>query len=164
MNLDNLAWRRQVVAADGDRVRHILASSGFFHDHEIEVAVELVDEHLAKGETASGYSFLFADSPTGETLGFTCYGPIACTVGSFDLYWIAVDQACRGQGLGEGLLKQSERHIQAQGGRRIYIETSGRPLYAPTQKFYAKCGYRLEARLEDYYDVGDAKLIFVRAC
>ena len=34
-------------------------------------------------------------------IGYVCYGPIACTVGSFDLYWIAVDRR-RARGRGSG--------------------------------------------------------------
>lgn len=155
--------RHSVVLDDRDNVRAILASTGYFHAGEIDVAVELVDENLARGEEASGYWFTFAhDANGGECIGFTCHGPIACTFGSFDLFWIAVLESRRGQGIGGILLAEAERQIREAGGRRIYIETSGRPLYAATRHFYIKQGYWLEARLKDFYDVNDDKLVFVR--
>jgi hypothetical protein len=42
------------------------------------------------------------------------------------------------------------------------VETSSRPLYEPTRRFYLACGYRLEAQLEDFYAPGDGKVIFLK--
>lgn len=140
----------------------MVESTGFFHPPEVDVAVELVDERLARGE-ASGYFFIFADDAEDRPIGYACYGPIACTLGSFDLYWIAVDGGVQGRGLGQELVRRSEELIRAAGGRHVYIETSGRPLYEPTRRFYARCGYELAAELEDFYAPGDAKLIYRKA-
>jgi GNAT superfamily N-acetyltransferase len=153
--------RDTVRASDVAAVRSIVTSSGFFALHEIDVAAELVEERLARG-VASGYHFVFADAG-GQPIGYACYGPIACTVGSFDLYWIAVTAAARGQGLGRRLLAEVERRVAAAGGRRLYIETSSRPLYEPTRRFYERCGYATAACLADFYGPGDAKVIFVKA-
>lgn len=155
-----IAFRYSVVPADRDRVRDIVESTGFFHSFEVDVAVELVDQRLAQGE-ASGYYFVFAEAD-GQTLGYTCYGPIAATVGSFDLYWIAVHRAHQGRKLGRVLLEESERLMRAVGARGIYAETSNRPQYAPTRTFYEHFGYRCAAVLKDFYAVGDDKVIYVR--
>jgi D-alanine-D-alanine ligase len=155
-----IVYRERVTESDRDCVRQIVESTGFFAPYEVEVAVELVDERLGKG-IASGYHFLFAEHH-GTVVGYSCFGPIACTEGSFDLYWIAVDDAMRGRGIGRQLMSASERAIAAQGGRRIYVETSGREQYAPTRAFYRRCGYRDEATLKDFYAVGDDKLILVK--
>jgi len=144
---------------DRDAIRAVVASTGFFHDFEIDVAVELVDERLAKGE-ASGYFFVFADAPDGELLGYSCYGPIACTEGSYDLFWIAVQASQRGKGLGRRLMAETATRIRERGGRHIYIETSGRDQYAPTRAFYERCGCTLVATLPDFYAVNDPKLVY----
>lgn len=157
---ETIALRQDVRPADADVVRELVESTGFFAPHETEIAVELVQERLARGEV-SGYYFLFADDGD-RTIGYACYGPIGCTIGSFDLYWIVVHADYRGRGLGRILLRETERRIAATGGRRVYIETSSRPLYEPTRGFYEKCGYQMEARLEDFYAPGDAKVIFSR--
>ena len=111
----SVTLRRDVRAGDPEIVRDITESTGFFYAEEVGTAVELVEERLAKGE-ASGYSFVFAEEGK-RTLGYACYGPIACTKGSFDLYWIAVHADARGKGLGTVLLDESERLIRAAGGR-----------------------------------------------
>lgn len=153
-------FRYRVLPADRDDVRRIVVSTGFFYPDEVDMAVELVQAHLELG-TDSGYHFVLAQEAD-SVLGYTCYGPIACTRGSFDLYWIAVDKNRQQQGLGRELLKQTENRIQAAGGMRIYIETSARELYRPTQRFYERCGYTAEARLKDFYAPGDSKIIYVK--
>jgi GNAT superfamily N-acetyltransferase len=146
---------------DAPAVRRIVESSGFFHPDEIEIAEELVRERLAKG-IASGYHFLFADRG-GDTVGYSCFGPIVCTQWSFDLYWIAVHDACRGGGIGRRILLESEERIRAAGGRRVYVETSSRDLYLPTREFYLRCGYKVEVVVEEFYGPGDSKYLFSKA-
>jgi hypothetical protein len=46
--------------------------------------------------------------------------------------------------------------------RKVYIETSSRPIYESTRQFYLKTGYRVEAILQDFYADGDSKYIFVK--
>ena len=154
------AFRYEVRPEDREHVRRIVASTGFFNPAEVAVAVELVHERLTRGP-ASGYNFVFVEQ-CGQVLGYACYGPIAGTAASHDLYWIAVDNAARRQGLGQLLMAQSERLIGQAGGRRVYTETSDREQYAPTRRFYDRAGYRLEAVLKDFYAPGDDKAIYVK--
>jgi len=160
MHTSPIVLRCDVTEADRQRVRALVESTGVFNPAEVEVAVELVHEHLAKGP-ASGYHFVFAERD-GQTLGYACYGPIPVTSGSFDLYWIAVDKSCQGQGLGRILLEKAEELVRREGGRRIYIETSSRLAYQATRAFYQRCGYRQEAFLPDFYAPGDDKVIYVK--
>ncbi len=157
---EDFGFRDEVLPADREAVRSILESSGFFYPEEVDVAVELVDERLARG-LASGYHFDFAQTG-GRVVGYTCFGPIACTKDSFDLYWIGVHQDYRGAGLGRRLLERAEERIRSLAGGRVYVETSSRPQYEPTRVFYLSRGYRVEAVLEDFYGPGDGKVIFLK--
>jgi len=156
----DVTFRDAVVPADVERVRAIVASTGFFSPDEIAIAAELVGEALAQGD-ASGYRFVLADVG-GRTLAYACYGAIPATEGSFDLYWIAVSAEARGMGLGRRVLAEAERRIAALGGRRIWVETSSRAQYAPTRAFYERCGYERAALLEDFYRPGDGKVVYVK--
>jgi GNAT superfamily N-acetyltransferase len=160
LNTVNITYRHAVEPDDSGRIRSIVESSGFFNPEEIEVAVELVVERLTKGEK-SGYHFIFAEID-GRTVGYACFGPIAGTQCSFDLYWIAVDSVSRGKGIGKGLLRKSEEAIRAMNGRRIYVETSSRDRYIPTRTFYVDNSYILEASLKDFYAPGDSKNIYIK--
>jgi ribosomal protein S18 acetylase RimI-like enzyme len=153
-----LIFRNDVQSEDRRRVRELVASTGVFSPVEEDVAEELVAERLAQGP-ASGYHFVFAEQNE-KTLGYTCYGPIPLTLGSYDLYWIAVDKNLHGQKIGQRLLQETERLILAAGGRHVYIETSNRHQYAPTRGFYLRNGYQQAALLKDFYAPGDDKVIY----
>lgn len=167
----NISIRDLVMPTDVAAVRDIVASTGFFHTFEVDVAVELVQERLSRG-LASEYHFLFADFQS-RPVGYACFGPIPCTQGSFDLYWIAVHSAQQGSGLGRRLMAAAENGIRAgvpnangeqlPPGRRVYIETSSQPRYAPTWRFYERCGFTIEARLKDFYADGDDKMMYVKS-
>lgn len=153
-------FRTEVKPADVDNVRRIVESSGFFSEEETEIAIELIQERLTKG-ASSGYHFVFLEN-AGETIGYSCFGRIPCTKASYDLYWIAVHDSCRGKGIGRKLLAATEAEIARLGGERIYLDTSSRAQYEPTRGFYAACGYRQEAVLKDFYASGDSKVIFAK--
>ena len=158
--MQGISLRTEPKFEDIESIRKIVTSTGFFYDYEIPVAVELIQERIEKG-IASEYFFVFADFE-GQTIAYTCFGPIACTKSSYDLYWIATQNDFRGKGIGKLILEESEKEIAKLGGKGIYIETSSKPLYAPTQQFYIKCGYKIEAILKDFYDIDDDKLIFTK--
>jgi len=155
-----LRWRYELHPEDPERIHKLVEITGFFNPEEIDVAEELVRERLAKGEP-SGYYFVMSEH-YGRLVGYTCYGPIAGSANSFDLYWIAVHPDFQRLGMGRRLVKETERLIHKAGGRRIYVETSQRAQYASTRIFYENCGYRLEATLKDFYAPGDGKAIYCK--
>lgn len=155
----DLEWGQGLQSEDVDRIRALVAATGFFSGEETAIAAELAGETLVKGDKASGYFFVTVRR-AGQLVGYTCYGPIPGTADSFDIYWIVVAPALQAKGLGRRLMERTEAHIQALGGRRIFVDTSQRPQYEPTRRFYQGCGYRLEAVLADFYAPGEAKAIY----
>jgi len=160
MELTKFIFRKEVNKSDPEIIRDIVTSTRFFNAEEIDIAVELADEYLAKG-IESGYQFIFLDKNK-DTMGYSCYGKIPGTKNSYALYWIAVHEKFRNQGLGKILLHESEMAIFEQGGVGIYVETSSRAQYVPTRMFYERNNYVLKTRFEDYYDVGDDLVFYVK--
>ena len=156
-----LTFRYRVTPGDRERVRAIVESTGFFNAEEVDIAVELVDERLARG-SASGYEFVFAECD-GDTVGYACFGRVPLTQSSFDLYWIAVRPGQQRSGLGRAILEDVHRQVGKLGGQRVYADTSGRDQYAPTRAFYKGMGYAQAAFLPDFFGPGDAKVVFVNA-
>jgi ribosomal protein S18 acetylase RimI-like enzyme len=159
--MENIILRYVINPGDPQIVREISQSTGFFYPDEVDVTEELALECLNKGE-ASGYYFIFADTPDRKTLGYSCFGPIPCTKRSFDIYWIAVHIDYKGKGIGKQLIAETEKKIIEMGGKTIYLDTASRPLYEPTRQFYLRCSYVAEAQFKDYYDFGDDKIVFVK--
>jgi N-acetylglutamate synthase-like GNAT family acetyltransferase len=153
-------YRYHAKPEDLENVKIITESTGFFYDYEVDVAVELIQDKLAKGD-ASDYKFIFIESE-GRTIAYSCYGHIACTKNSYDLYWIVTNNDFRGKGFGRLLLKETENKIKEAGGKKIYAETSSLPKYEPTRKFYLTSEYIAESVLKDFYNDNDDKIVYVK--
>lgn len=156
-----LVLREQLAPGDLAALRRLVLEAGVFNEAEVELAVSLAEDALENGAEESGHHFVLA-TRGGRVLGYACWGPIDGAQGSFDLYWIAVDAAGQGAGLGRTLLAHAEARMRERGGRRCWVETSSRRDYAPTRAFYERAGYTVEARLGDFYAPGDDKLVFVK--
>ncbi len=153
-------YRQHIKPSDIEAIADIVEESGFFSDEEIEIAIQLAEEKLDQQESSS-YRFLFAEIEN-QVVGYTCYGLIPATVGSYDLYWIVVAKDLQGLGVGKMLMAETEQLIYQNGGRQIYAETSSRDQYQPTHGFYETCGYHQEAFLNNFYAEGDGKIIYAK--
>jgi GNAT superfamily N-acetyltransferase len=156
----NLTFRTTPEMLDIERVREIVESTKFFYDHEVEIAAELVEERIMDGES-SDYYFVFAELD-GVTVAYSCFGPITMSKTSFDLYWIASHNDYRGKGIGKKVLEETCRQAKKMGCSIIIAETSGLPHYEPTRAFYVNNNFELEARLKDFYALGDDKLFYTK--
>lgn len=161
-------YRTVLTSADADRIEQLTRATGFFSAEEVAIARELAEANIGKGEVASEYYFLILDAEHAQTaLGgaidaYACFGPIPGTKASFDLYWIVVAPSAQGRGLGRALVTAVEERLRAVGGKRLYADTSSRAQYAPTRAFYERCGFTQVASLEDYYDDGDGKVMYLK--
>jgi GNAT superfamily N-acetyltransferase len=144
---------------DRKSIEEILRSTDFFYEFEIQTALEIADETLSAGTEKSGYHWLKVVDDDG-LVAFANYGKNAFSTHSWDLYWIAVHQNSRNKKLGSVLLKAIEDDVRKMGGKILWIETSGRPLYASTEGFYRRNGYELQASLKEFYGPGDPKQIY----
>jgi GNAT superfamily N-acetyltransferase len=153
------SFRALPVEADGDAIERVVRATSVFSESEIAIARELVEAAVERGAEASGYHFLFAEGPHGLE-GYVCFGPIAGTVGRWELYWIAVDPAAHRSGLGKRLQQASEAAVRAMGGVLLIAETSTRPDYSAARGFYVAQGYRLLAEIPDWHDDGDGLAIY----
>jgi len=140
-------------------IEKILRSTDFFYEFEIQTALEIAEETLSKGTEVSGYFWLKITDEDG-LVAFANYGKNAFSTHSWDLYWIAVHKNSRNKKFGSLLLKAAEDDVRQMGGKILWIETSGRPLYAPTESFYRRNGYNLQASLKEFYGPGDPKQIY----
>jgi ribosomal protein S18 acetylase RimI-like enzyme len=152
---------KTATAEDGDDIRRITSTSGFFSVDEVATVDELWDEYTLRGTQASGYYFIvFKDE--GKILGFACYGPHPLTQSTYDLYWIITAKDAKGRGVGKALMTQVEQKVAAFGGTLLIAETSGMELYASTRGFYEKLGYLKEAVIRNFYAPGDDLVMYTK--
>jgi ribosomal protein S18 acetylase RimI-like enzyme len=176
----------ELSAADRPRIAEILRGSRVFTREEISVALELFDEGNEERGVRSqevdrrgsssdqfpnssllvphcpSYLFLGAFTPEEVLVGYACWGPTPATDRTWDLYWIAVDPALQGAGIGTILLEEVERRLVGEHARLLIAETSSRSEYAATREFYGRRGYTEAARVRDFYAPGDDRILFVK--
>jgi len=149
---------RGIEKRDRRRLEAILKAQEHFKPEEVQVALELIDIGLTQSGQED-YIFRIAEGPDGQILGYTCYGQAPLTDAVYDIYWIVVHPASWYYGTGTFLLHQAEEEMKRRKARLLLIETSSRPSYDIPRAFYRKHGYEEHARILDYYEVGDHKLI-----
>ena len=144
-------------APDKPVLMKILENTPEFKNYEVTVAGEVIDVYL-DDPAGSGYHILVAEMDN-SVAGYIAYGPTPCTVGTWDIYWIAVEREKRGHGIGKALDIKVEENIRHTGGRLIMIETSSTPVYDNTRRFYLSRDYRIVGRIPDFYAPGDDMII-----
>lgn len=149
---------RNLTAADRSRIEEISRAVGLFRPDEILVALEVFDGAVAG---SPDYLALGAEYD-GRLAGWICWGPTPCTLGTYDLYWMAVDPLLHGGGVGTALLQAMESRL-AGIARLIVVETAGRAEYAPTRGFYEARGYRAVSRIPNFYAPGDDQVVYTKS-
>jgi len=142
---------------DKPEVIRLLKATPEFEPSEVMVAEEVIDCYLDR-PTGSGYHVQVAVADS-EVAGYVCYGPTPMTEGTWDLYWVAVSAGRQGRGVGSALVALAEKEVRSAGGRQILIETSSKPGYEKTRRFYLSRGYQMVGCIPDFYASGDDKLI-----
>ncbi len=152
---------RPVTIGDRESILAIVNQTSNFSAADYAIAEELVDEAVNHPEK-NDYRILCALDYLDAVVGYICYGPIPLTQGCYDLYWIAVDSRSGRQGVGRLLLQAMERALYREKGRRVYIDTSSTEPYAAARGFYEKHGFQPVCVLDDFYQVGDHKVLYMK--
>jgi predicted N-acetyltransferase YhbS len=148
---------RPMTRDDKPEIMRLLRALPEFEPSEVTVAEEVIDIYL-DNPSRSGYHIQVAEAGS-RVVGYICYGPVPLTQGTWDIYWVAVSLEKQGRGVGSALMALAEDEIRRAEGRLIIIETSSKPGYQKTRRFYLSRGYRLVGCLSDFYAPGDDKLI-----
>ena len=131
-----------------------------FQPHEVEGFGEMMKEQLSND--SDGDSLWIVDGDE-DILGAAYYAPEPFSEGVWNLYFIGVHPTEQGKGRGSALLNYVEKSLSEREVRILLAETSGVDGFELTRKFYRKNGYDEEARIRDFYQPGDDKVIFRKA-
>lgn len=154
---------RAPTGADRGRLAELTRATGRFREDEVLVALEVFDGAVAlrSAERPADYEAIGAYAD-GALVGWVAFGATPCTAGTYDCYWIAVDPARQGEGIGAQLIAAMEARLAGR-ARLIVAETSGRADYTPTRAFYERRGYHAASRIPDYYAPGDDLVVYVKS-
>ena len=144
---------RTATPADQPALLHLAVACSLFEADHIEELGEMMGAALA-GELPDHYW------TTDDNKAAAYYAPETFADGVWNLYFIGVLPDLKGKGLGSALLQYVENNLRRKGQRMLIIETSGLDGFALTRRFYLKHGYEEEARIRDYYQKGEDKVVF----
>ncbi len=131
-------------------------------------AAALFPSEMLDGMTASyfagaagGAFWLTVDD--GNPIAVAFCEPERMTQGTWNLLLIAVHPERQRSGCGSAIMQHVEQRLAAQRARLLLVETSGLAGFAETRAFYHKLGYNEEARIREFYNVGEDKIVFRKA-
>jgi len=151
-----------MTQTDRAPIADLISSVENFNQAEVECALELVDIYLNDPDQKD-YRIAVAEDSDSVIHAYACWGPVPLTRGTYDLYWIATHPNSRSRGFGQALMNFVECNVSEHQGRLLAVETSAKESYQSTIRFYRSLGYEEVSRIKDFYDVGDDRLIFVKA-
>jgi len=151
---------RPLNVGDGPGIAAMLHLCGVFSREEILVAMEVFGDGVASADP--GRYALFGADDGEELRGYICVGRVPMTASTWDLYWLCIRPEARRRGVGRSLVTHGEAYVAAHGGRRLAVQTSGRPDYGPVRAFYATMGFQLVGRIPDYFADHDDGVFYYR--
>lgn len=125
-----------------------------FEPEELDQLSATLTDYL----TGSSPAFWLTDKDEHQTVGAAYCAPEPMTHGTWNLLFIAIHPDHQGQGRGTAMISQVEQLLREQGDRILLVETLAS--FTQTRAFYLQCGYEEEARIRDYYDAGQDKVIY----
>lgn len=150
---------RPIEPDDRLALESVLRSDSTFTRDEIAVALELIEDGIARPEI--DYWVLVAEA--GDAIaGYICYGPTPMTRSTYDLYWIVSHTDFRGQGVARRLIEAMEADLRERKATAIRVETSVKESHQAARRLYARLGYPETARFPDFYSPGDDLLVYYK--
>jgi ribosomal protein S18 acetylase RimI-like enzyme len=150
--------RNFLTSKDLPALEEMLRGVGVFTAAEIECCLSLAGETL---DGSDEYSWFLAEE-AGQIQALICYGPVALTERTYDLYWILRAPKARSRGAAAAVLQAAEGDLRDKKARLFVLNTSGTSPYEPAHQFYRRHGFDLSARIPAYYRPGDDLLIFTK--
>ncbi len=149
---------RAMTQEDKPGLMRLLDNTPEFLPDEVDLAEEVIDDYL-EDSAASGFFILVADLEPGIG-GYVVYGTVPITNNVWELYWFAVDNNIRGQGIGRKLWEAAENAMWEAGARLLVLETSSKSEYDRTNLFYKRAGYEVVGLIKDFYMIGDDQITY----
>ncbi len=150
----NPATIRPTLPEDVPALKALIDALGLFPGDMLD---DMMADYFSHSESNH---FWLTDHGDIGPVGVAYYAPERLTDGTWNLYLIAIQSDRQGQGRGKAMMRYVEQTLRERGERLLLVETSGLPSYEYQRAFYRRCGYTEEARIRDFYQAGEDKVVF----
>ncbi|MET1415654.1 GNAT family N-acetyltransferase [Roseibium sp. HPY-6] len=147
---------QQTTTDDIPDLQIVLDQTGLFPS-------EMLSDMLAPALADENKGIWLSCHFNGTAVGFSYTVPEEMADGTWNMLALAVRPDLQGRRLGTGLVKAVEERLREKRQRILIVDTSGTNQFAATRAFYARNGYAEEARIRDFWAVGDDKVTFRKA-
>lgn len=151
---------RNSTPTDKSAILKLVADAEVFRPDEIAIAADVL-ESAVNTAPHKDYESLTCEVNS-QVAGWLCWGPAACSIGCYEIYWLVVASQFQRMRIGRKLLEHAETLIRNRGGRIIVIETSSRSDYQAARNFYTRMGYSQVASIPDFFAMHDSKVIYLK--
>ena len=149
---------RPITPGDTDTVLALAKKLEMFDADGLELIKATLTDYLGGDSNDRWFS---ADD--NGLVGVIYCTPEPMTIGTWNVLMLLVDRDLQRQGHGSALMSHVEQTLRDLGERLLIVETSSLGEFKPARKFYSKCGFREEARIRNFYEPGNDKIIFSKA-
>lgn len=147
---------RSAATSDLAAIKEVIDATALFPSEYLD------DMFTGDSEPREDQEFWLTYDDDGPRAVVYC-APERMTSGTWNLLLIAVHPDYHSRGIGRELMSYVENILKTMGVRVLLVETSGTDNFVRTRSFYDQIGYTNEARIRDYYDAGDDKIVFRKA-
>ncbi|AKG19951.1 GNAT family N-acetyltransferase [Calothrix sp. 336/3] len=148
---------RAIAPDDTTALLALAEATGLFQPENIEELAQILAAHFDDASDSSG---IWLTDDDNDLVAIAYFAPERMTEGTWNLYLIAIHPKYQRQGRGAALLAHIEKMLIEQGERILLVETSGLEGFDYVRDFYRKNGFEEEARIRDFYQAGDDKIVF----
>lgn len=121
---------------------------------------DMLDEMISDYFNNKNSRDLWFTYDNGKPTAVAYCAPEKLTEGTWNLYLIAVHPNYQKLGYGTSILYYIEQKLTHLGERILLVETSSLESFKGTREFYQQCGYEKEARIREFYQAGEDKIVF----
>jgi ribosomal protein S18 acetylase RimI-like enzyme len=146
---------RAITPEDLPSLKDVIDATGLFPS-------EMLDDMIADYFSGNPGAEIWLTAGNAPVAIVYC-APEKLTQGTWNMLLLAVHPSAQRQGLGMSAVRHLEELLTGRGERMLLVETSGLPDFEATRAFYRSCGYEEEARIRDYYQQGEDKIVFRKA-
>ena len=151
---------RPIAPDDLPAILQLVVAAGLFPPEGTEELAGVLNSSVG-GDLGPDHVWVIDDE--GGPVGVAYFAPERMTAGTWNLYLIAVHPDRQRQGRGHELVRHVEQSLKTRGARLLLVETSSLASFEPARQFYAGCGFEEGARLREFYDAGEDKIIYRKA-
>ena len=144
---------RPVTPNDKNALKAVIDANELFPSEMLD---DMMSDYFANDDSTDFWLTYEDEKP----VAIIYCAPERMTEGTWNLYLIAVHPDYQGQGIGTSIMRYIEQMLAARGERLLLVETSSLASFEGTREFYRKCGYEQEARIREFYQAGEDKIVY----